>query len=92
MQQIKLRTFFSLIYLFLATLAGIYFYYTFKQYKHHNAVYTSQRAIAVLHGLENTISSIASTDQLYIMKPIIESSPEHRSFLQSLSLSNFLSR
>ena len=86
MPQIKLRTFFSLIYLFLATLGGIYFYYTFQQYKHHNAVYTSQRAIAVLHGLENTISSIASTDQLYIMKPIIESSLEHRSFLQSLSL------
>ena len=87
MTQIKLRTFFSLIYILLAILSSIYFFYTFKQYKQHNAAYTSQRAIAMLHGLENTIRSIASTDKLYIMKPIIESSLEHRSFLQSLSLS-----
>ncbi len=87
MQQIKLSTFFSIVYFLLLALMGGYFYYNFQEYKHQHAVYTSQRAIAVIHGLESTIIPIASINQLYLLKPIIDSIPQHRSFLQSVSLS-----
>lgn len=87
MRQIKLRTFYAILYLLLVALIGSYFFYAFSQYKHQHAKLTSQRTMGVLYALRNTLVAIAGADQLYLIEPIISSTPQHRPFIRSVSLS-----
>ncbi|MDP1783929.1 MAG: GGDEF domain-containing protein [Sulfuricurvum sp.] len=87
MRQMTLRTFFASVYIFLMVLIGSYFLYAFDQYKQHLAESTSQRAVGLMHELENMLIPIANVDKFYLIEPIIASMPEYRSFIRSASLS-----
>lgn len=83
----KLQTFFLSLYLFLITIVAGYFFFTFDQYKKNHAELTSQRSIATLYALRNSIIPIVDADQFNLIGPIIDSAPQHRSFIESLSFS-----
>ena len=65
--QVTLRTFFFTLYALLLGVVVSYFLYTYHQYKHQRAQLTSQRAIAIIHALENSIRPLASVDQLSLL-------------------------
>jgi len=87
MGQIKLRTFFSLVYLFLIVLIGSYFFYAFDQYKQHRTESTSKQVVGIMHELENILIPISKADDFYLIEPIIASMPDQRPFIRSVSLS-----
>lgn len=64
MGQIKLRTFFSLIYVFLIVLIGSYFFYAFEQYKQHLAESTSKRVVGIMHESDDSLIKIYTSSLL----------------------------
>ena len=83
----KLQTFFISLYLFLIATVASYFYFTFDQYKKEHAELNSERSIAILYALRNSIIPIINTDQFTLIEPTINSAPQYRPFIKSVSFS-----
>ncbi len=85
--QIKLRTFFTLIYLSVIIMSGGYFFYAYNQYKEHLAESISKEILALHNGMEKIFNPIINADLLHLIDPILNEVPKNRSFVETISLS-----
>jgi len=87
MQQMRLRTFFTLIYICVVIISGGYFLYAYNQYKEHLAQSISKDIITLHKGMEKIFIPIISDALLQLIDPILSEVPKNRDFVETISLS-----
>ncbi|MCX6073030.1 MAG: GGDEF domain-containing protein [Campylobacterales bacterium] len=85
--QIKLRTFFIFIFIFLVTIGGSCFVYTHFKFEQESAHITEKRILAITNLLKPTLLQIASSGKYDHIRPAIESTIKNRPYLRSISFS-----
>lgn len=67
--------------------AGIYFFYTYNQYKQYHAESISQQVFTLHNGMEKVFIPIIKANSLQLIQPILSIVPKNRPFTKTISLS-----